>query len=925
MTMTAANIHIRVTIGSTVVRTVNDSVSVTEAIGDLTRVCEFELADRPYPEPDDGDTILVEWLDIDNELVYAMFGGTVDPRDVESEDWTYRVRAVDQLELLRRVRTTSDLDLTTLTVTEAVKAILDFCTVTYDDADISDVPYVLGEHEPVFWHGDGTTSGAAMIDEINRVFRTHLFTVGNNRVVYLPYDYLPDDATGLYRTYEKGVDIDFQAHHRTKGGRDRLRTSWVVRGVTEDTSASCSSTVWARSVQGTPTLGRGVRVGSEEFQSDFIQDEALAEAIVRSLMSQTSKLPDEGTATLENDVNVHPTSKIAIVDPTYGIDAAPRYFLVRGVNRSGLTMQLDLVAGPPGDEGTVTTGVDKVCTDVHTDTDWPGDFDWPDFDFPPIDLGDVLDFTIPDWDDPGFTPIGGELNVLPTLTGCTTDTYADAFSVEAAVWRLSGTVTISPNTERLKIGVTTDDGDYTLTIAGSGYYEGIPAEPALYEMTTPTQLRTAVGAVPIGVPIDWVLLWDHAAKTLYCQLSGVGITIDDYAIYPAATMATATTFSAVTGSPTRTSELIAHGCDPIGEGGGGGGFSCAVPLNGDWVIDAQAGISPITGDGSASCLDAVALHNTTVSVEGGDSWELRASVFASAENSVQIGVCSDGEAFQYILIVFGTDETSNGIQVSTLVDDQYDTTDQSGASVDCVMTYDADALTLTVTVGTVTLVASDVGAGVVGTLYPIVRIYDLETNALSSGAVTDMEFCVGGAGDPVAFDWTALDGSWTFGADDEAHNSDSAGADAYAAGHVFDGTERCRFTGHGDFNASTDALFSFIQNDAELGGGSTGDFSGIQVIIGASPAFYVYSWTGFEADLGTDFSVCTVGFDFLIDWNPDANLLSFLFTDSFDDSVLVSGAYALGTEANPMTVHLNQGGGAVIDWDLTNLELRVGP
>ena len=81
------------------------------------------------------------------------------------------------------------------------------------------VPAITMTSAPVL---TGTTSGAAMIDEINRVFRTHLFTVGNNRVVYLPYDYLPDDATGLYRTYEKGVDVDFQTHHRTKGGRDRL-------------------------------------------------------------------------------------------------------------------------------------------------------------------------------------------------------------------------------------------------------------------------------------------------------------------------------------------------------------------------------------------------------------------------------------------------------------------------------------------------------------------------------------------------------------------------------------------------------------------------------------------------------------------------------------------------------------------------------
>jgi hypothetical protein len=404
---TARSLWTRVKIGGAWVQVAGD-VRISESVDQLSRVAEFALASQPATEPEIGDDVLIEWFDFTEGNVYAAFGGTINSLTVESQPFALTVIANDQLRLLDRVRQGTDLDLTGMTPKAALIEVLDDCGITYDPDDLADPVYTLGEQEPLAWLVD--TPGSQITNELSTVFGCVLLTVGNDRVLWLSHDSTPADGTGSYATLTKGTTIDFAGHGRVHGERSRIQNNWIVRGVTAQISKSCTGTAWAKAVGTNPQLGRRRRTAEQTFQSDLIQSEDLAEAIVRRLMRETNRLPDERTTPLVNDPNIHPCSKLTIVDPTYGLGANPTYATVLAVDRQGSRMTLRLAAGPGGSEGTVTTGVDKVCNDTHTGLDWPGSgFDFPDFDFPPIDLGDLIDFDLDLDIPPLFTPggIGG--------------------------------------------------------------------------------------------------------------------------------------------------------------------------------------------------------------------------------------------------------------------------------------------------------------------------------------------------------------------------------------------------------------------------------------------------------------------------------------------------------------------------------------
>lgn len=567
MSLTERRRYVRISINDTPVKFVD--YSVTESMDSLCTVAEFTLAELPSPdisagdEDNEGDSVLIEWIEVHEiPIAYALFGGTVSALDTTSEPWAMNVRCVDQMELTRKTKNFSDMDLTGMTEGEAFMALLDYCGVDYDPSDIADTGYVLGERMDVKWTFDGTTPASSVLQELNRVFRMSCFTIENNRVIRIPYDPVPDDDTGLFDEYEKGVNIDFNAHGRTYGDRDQVQNVWVVHGpAVENASNTCTSTVWARSEYGNLLVGssRRARAAAQDFQSDLIQDEELAREIVISQMQQTNRLPDTGSAELALHPSMHQCAKISIIDPTYGIRADPRYFLVRSVTKTGTSMSLELTAGPPGPNGTVTHGVDKVCNDTHTDVDFPGDFDFLSPDFPPFDAGlELPDFEPPTI--PGFDLTGGRLEALPIIY-CDNDTYSDGFSISESDWQIDGTLTLNSASQRLTIGVTTDDGDYRLTIAGPGYYDGISSPALRYEMSTPDLVRSNVGSSPVGIPIVWLLRWTAHNKVLQCQVETLDFLIDDFAPAPDATMGSAVTDSSVSGSPTRTLETIEHSCD----------------------------------------------------------------------------------------------------------------------------------------------------------------------------------------------------------------------------------------------------------------------------------------------------------------------------------------------------------------------------
>lgn len=362
-----------------------------DALGQLVSTCSFQMISRPEGEPAEGDPVRVEWLDIDNDTMYVQFVGTVDSCDVDSSPHRYVIIAADQLEAARRVRSGADLTLSGggATDKDAWVEMADHIGATYDDADIADAGLVLGERVPVKWLADESTSAGQMILALDDVTGMVTKVLPDGRLVRFPYENVPDGATGSSRTYTKGEDLTLFRNKRTKGGRDQIQTRWSVRGVTYDSAnGSCTSQPWAKAVSGNAVIGRRTSLAPGEFQSDLIQDEAHAEAMVRRLIGATNKSPDTFTAEVMNDPRIFSGLKIAIVDETYGIGTGGlKHFTIASVDRNGAMMTLTLIGGPPGSAGTVTTGVEKICGDAHTDVDWPGDFEMPPFDPPTLDGG----------------------------------------------------------------------------------------------------------------------------------------------------------------------------------------------------------------------------------------------------------------------------------------------------------------------------------------------------------------------------------------------------------------------------------------------------------------------------------------------------------------------------------------------------------
>lgn len=458
---------LRVTMGDTIVKTTPD-VRISASFDQLNRVCTFELAEQPSATPADGAAVLVELVDSTNGVAYDMFGGLVDGGpETESEPFGMSVRAVDQLSNLRIVRTGSDLNLTGMTPKEAKISIFDYCELDYDPDDIVVVDYELGALEPVKWLADGVTTAAQIITEIDRIFGLTTQTVGNNRIISFRYDLMPEDGVGLYRTLTKGASFDFQSHHRTRGSRNDLQTIWSVNGVSHPfNDDQCSDTPWAKSVHGTARVGRSRRVPESSDQSDLIQDEALAAEVVRRHMARTSGIADSGTATTVTSRNLHPGSKMGIYDPTYGVRALPRYYCVTSVEITGLRTDLTLVAGPPGDEGTVTSGVDRVCNETHTAGDNPGDFTPPDLGFPPLDGGTLGDFPFPDLDLGILEPV----NTTDPFINC--ESSGEAVDLLNSPWREQGQITW-----RYDAGLDETLGVYTLT-EGYLFYNTTPPPTA---------------------------------------------------------------------------------------------------------------------------------------------------------------------------------------------------------------------------------------------------------------------------------------------------------------------------------------------------------------------------------------------------------------------------------------------------------------
>lgn len=386
---------------------IQSDISITEDMSQLTTVAEFSVATRGGSLPVEDQPLVIYWVDFHNHRKVPVFGGTIDSIEVESTPWSYRCRCVDQLAGLRRTKNGSDMNLTGMTDGEAWKAIADYCDVTYDDDDIADQGYILGARAPIYWLADGQTPGSSMIQELDSIFRCMTLTIGNNRVIRLNYDPFPPNGDQAKQTYTKGISLRWQAHHRSRGGSDTIQNVWNIKGVTiESEDNSCTTQPWARAVDGNEVLGGpGRKVVEQSVDSDLIQDTSLAEWIAKWKMGDTNRRAETGTANIFNDPNIHPGAVVGLHDGTQGIDANIRWALVQSVQRNGPVMTLTFTAGPAGDIGTITSGMDVQCNDTSSDggdaddgfdPDDPGEL--PDTSLDDDDLTGIDDGTDPDTD-----------------------------------------------------------------------------------------------------------------------------------------------------------------------------------------------------------------------------------------------------------------------------------------------------------------------------------------------------------------------------------------------------------------------------------------------------------------------------------------------------------------------------------------------
>lgn len=732
------------------------AIVINESLSSLTRVAEFDLARQPGAEPDVGDDVRIDWIDFENGIYWTIFGGTINSLEVESQPWRFTVRATGQLALLRKVRTGDDKDFSGMTEGTAWKYVMDACGINYDDADVADTGYELGERVAVKWLLD--TPASSVIQSLDEVFGMATIEIGDDRVIRFPYDPVPDDGTGSVATYERGASIDFQGHRRSYGDRDRIQNIWIVRGANVQIDENCSGQVWARSVATNPQLGRRVRVQTQEFQSDLIQDEAVAEALVRRFMSISNRSPDEATATAENNPNVHPGSKITITDTTYGIDADPRYFTVTSVDRTGFDMSLTLVAGPGGGEGTVTHGVDRVCNDTHTDTDWPGSFDFPPFDTPPVIPGTDIDFDFPTftWEYYGGfpEPPGGGGGETPT-----SDETADGFDY-----------CITPTADDWEVttgSASFSDGGITLPNVST------PAEVSLISahlpLNPPNRIRVrgsfeSSSNGTTGAPIMSVNLQDGTdyagLQAEWFPVSGDGFFYTfgfdggfhqtDYS-----DLFVSGGFDFEFTNVIATGEIVSRLNNAALANVSNGPFSDAVLLIGGaaaeslefrftslricfaddgssdslaivefWVPDSETANHAFTAGGDV-ITDFGAAHYIGDSRTLGDSWALSGTITPTVTNSAQVGMGADGLSFEYYFTIYSTSD-GGGVELGSLVGSDFNASDYSAGSHTFVLAYDGvDTLTLNLDSGALIMshTTDDTGNPPAVPLYVSVRGY----------------------------------------------------------------------------------------------------------------------------------------------------------------------------------------------------------
>lgn len=416
---------------------VTEPPSVSESLDGFGTVAEFNLADFVTPPPTDGDSVRIRRVKLSNGTYQDLFGGYVIGRATNSEPYDMSVRAVDELYKFDAVRTTNDLDLTGMTDKQVWTTIADVCDVIYDPDDICDTGYELGERAAVYWKVDST--GASLIQELDEVLGCKTMTVGNGRVIRFPYELVADEDLASY-AYEKGVSNDLRGLKETTASTAQVQSLWRVTSTDFKCGSGdkCSCVVWAKAVDETtlPKKGKKRTLNPKsELSSALIQDEAIAEQVVRRMMRWYNRTPLLLNIQAEMIPSIHPGTIITVIDPTYGIDhPSPEPYFITNVEKQGLDMTITALGGPAGSEGTVTHGVEMQCNKNTGSTDWGGSWTGGGVDVPPWE-------TDGDWFDTGEgSPLLGCTTAGAFQETCEDSTLDDCIPGEGITSETSGPV-----------------------------------------------------------------------------------------------------------------------------------------------------------------------------------------------------------------------------------------------------------------------------------------------------------------------------------------------------------------------------------------------------------------------------------------------------------------------------------------------------
>jgi hypothetical protein len=598
--MTQYRPYYRVKANGSYVR-VESEYTVGESMdGTSIRTAKIDLASNPGLST--GEPIELYRVNRDTMTYHALFKGFINSIEGVSFPNTNSLSCVGELAKLRKTRN-SDFEITGLTDGGLVKNILTYCGVSYDPGDIGDAGYVLGSAKALHWQKG--QSGIDLLREVDKIFGSLTMETGLGRIMRVFYDLVPDIDNAVL-TFDRGNSVIYYGTERKRGDLDAIQNVWDVRGVSYDCGpddGSCNCVPYAHATAPHAKLGAGVYNQYQSVQSDMIQDGELAKAIATREMRWHNREPDIVYIDTVNDTRINLTQVVKVKNNAVGIhlaDFAP--YVITAIDRSWDLMRLTCLGGGPGATDELEGGIDMTCNKTEDLTPAGPSFDLPQFSggttFPePPDLVACSD-----------TPEVCQVCDLPApLEDCTSSiTLAGGFGPvdgDIADWEMSGTLRLLDNNDGIKVGVATDAGNYTLTLAGDGW-TGWSGSPMLYRLSTPGtgdgQFAQAPGSLPLDFDIRWLVRWEAANSRLFCNFETDTECVFDYCFYIEHDYSGGVTLFTVISGPLHTEETMAYNCGELL--GPGPLLPTWTAEYGDWsFVDGTDGSVTFNGKQDAFC------------------------------------------------------------------------------------------------------------------------------------------------------------------------------------------------------------------------------------------------------------------------------------------------------------------------------------